>query len=190
MFAVSILFSLLQVPMTSPPDSLVLADFTVVQERGWFPVNDGVMGGVSRSTMDVSADGTGVFAGMLSLENNGGFASVRTDIRAYDLSTFSGLVLRVRGDGRRYQVRLRTGGRYRSLAYKAEFDTRADTWITVELPFADFQPTVRGYRPRNAPPLNLSSVREFGILLGDGREGPFRLEVERIMAVGEPRSVR
>ncbi len=182
----TILLTLLQTPMTSAPDTLVLADFALKQERAWFAVNDGVMGGVSSSQMDVTSDGLGVFAGDLSLENNGGFASVRSDIRAYDLSPFSGLVLRVRGDGRRYQVRLRTGSRYRGLAYKAEFDTKADTWITIEVPFAEFVPTVRGYVPRGAPPLDLTSVQELGLLLGDGRPGPFRLEVERIMAVGDP----
>ncbi len=186
MLAPTILLALTQAPAMPAPDTLVLADFSLVQEQDWFAVNDGVMGGVSSSQMAVTSDGMAVFAGDLSLENNGGFASVRTDIRAHDLSPFSGLALRVRGDGRRYQVRLRTGGRYRGLAYRAEFDTKADTWTTIEVPFAEFVPTVRGYVPRNAPPLDLSSVQELGLLLGDGRPGPFRLEVERIMAVGDP----
>lgn len=171
--------------MTPVSDSLVLADFASMPAPDWYSVNDGVMGGVSQGRMNIASDGIGVFAGELSLENNGGFASVRTDITASNLTPYSVLVLRVRGDGRTYQARLRTDARYRDLSYKAEFETTADTWITVMLPFAEFQPTVRGYVPPNAPPLDLSSVREMGLLLGDGRAGPFRLEVERITAVAD-----
>lgn len=44
----------------------------------WQAVNDGVMGGVSDGRFKITADGTLEFFGTLSLENNGGFASVRT----------------------------------------------------------------------------------------------------------------
>jgi monofunctional biosynthetic peptidoglycan transglycosylase len=133
--------------------------------------------------MAVTADGTGVFAGHLSLENNGGFASVRTDVSGIDLTGFAGLAVRVRGDGREYQVRLRTDRRFDGIAYTATFQTQRDAWTTVTLPFDAFVPTFRGYVPRNAPPLDPGSVRQLGLLLGDKREGPFRLEVERIVAV-------
>ena len=44
-------------------------------EIAWRITNDGVMGGLSRSAVH-TADGTLVFDGELSRENNGGFASV------------------------------------------------------------------------------------------------------------------
>ena len=166
------------------PDSLVLVDFSRTTADDWFVVNDGVMGGMSSSDMTVTADGTGMFAGRLSLENNGGFASVRTVVES-DLSTFQGLVLRVRGDGRTYQVRLRTSDRFDGMAYRAEFATEPDEWMTVVLPFEQFVPTFRGYVPRNAPPLNTGAIRQLGLLIGDKREGTFRLEVQCIMAVRE-----
>jgi monofunctional biosynthetic peptidoglycan transglycosylase len=140
------------------------------------------MGGISSSTMEVSSDGTGVFASRLSLENNGGFASVRTYLEGNDLSTFAGLVLRVCGDGRRYQVRLRTDDRFDGAAYQAEFDKDPAAWITVVLRFAAFAPTFRAYVPANAPPLDPGAIRQLGFLIADKREGTFRLEIERVLA--------
>ena len=180
------LLALWSTPASAQPDSLVLVDFSRSAADAWFVVNDGVMGGMSSSDMVVTADGTGLFAGRLSLENNGGFASVRTAVRS-DLTAFRGLVLRVRGDGRTYEVRLRTDDRFDGIAYRAEFDTEPGEWMTVVLPFDRFVPTFRGYVPRDAPPLDPSAIGQLGLLLGDKREGAFRLEVRRIIAVRELR---
>jgi NADH dehydrogenase [ubiquinone] 1 alpha subcomplex assembly factor 1 len=169
-------------PASPQPDSVVLVDFARAP-GAWSVVNDGVMGGVSSGTIGVTADGVGVFAGRLSLENNGGFASVRTDLPGSDLAGLAGLALRVRGDGREYQVRLHTDGRFDGIAYAATFRTEPDRWLTVVLPFDAFVPTYRGYTPRNAPPLDPAAVRQLGLLIGDKRDGPFRLEIERIVAV-------
>ncbi len=176
---------LLTICAMTPPqqtDSIVLMDFARPEAGDWFIVNDGVMGGVSSSTMQNTSDGTGVFAGELSLENNGGFASVRTAMEVSDLSRFAGLTLRVRGDGRRYQVRLRVDDRFDGIAYRAEFDTKPDEWTTVALPFASFVPTYRGYVPPGAPPLDPDAVRQFGFLIADKQEGPFRLEIDYVTA--------
>jgi hypothetical protein len=171
-------------PTSLPPDSLVLIDFAAPVE--WLVVNDGVMGGVSSSSVRATDEGTGVFAGYLSLDNNGGFASIRADMSAMDLAPYTGVVLRVRGDGRRYQLRFRTDGRFDGLAYRAEFDTEADAWIDVTLPFDAFEPSFRGYVPPNAPPLDPGAIRQLGFLLGDKLEGEFRLEIQRVVAVTTP----
>jgi hypothetical protein len=172
-------------PAHQQSDSLVIVDFSRSETADWLVVNDDVMGGISSSTMEVTPEGIGVFAGRLSLENNGGFASVRTQLESGDLSSFVGFVLRVRGDGRRYQVRLRTDDRFDGIAYRAEFETELDRWIEVVLPFGAFVPTYRGYIPTNATPLDPGAIRQFGILIGDEREGAFRLEIERVVAVRE-----
>lgn len=180
---IPLLFALVTVPVPQQPDSIVLVDLAQATTPDWFVVNDGVMGGVSSSTMQVTPEGTGVFAGDLSLENNGGFASVRTALPPNDLTGCAGLTLRVRGDGRRYQVRLHTDTRFDAVTYRAEFDTAAGTWITVSVPFAEFTPTYRGSVPRGAPPLDLAAIRQLGLLIADGQEAAFRLEVGRIVAV-------
>jgi len=56
-----------------------LLDFTLPESpRLWQAVNDGVMGGVSQGRFRITDARTMEFSGNLSLENNGGFASVRT----------------------------------------------------------------------------------------------------------------
>lgn len=70
-------------------------------EPRWVSVNDGVMGGLSKGGAEMK-DGVMVFSGVLSLENNGGFSSVRTRGYEADLSGAKGIVLRVKGDGRTY----------------------------------------------------------------------------------------
>ena len=46
------------------------------------------------------------FYGTLSLENNGGFASVRTKAKKLGLEKDDVIVVRVRGDGRDYSINL------------------------------------------------------------------------------------
>lgn len=149
----------------------------------WVVVNDGVMGGLSRSEFVASGAGHATFRGEMSLENNGGFASVRGYLPDGIPAAARAVELRVRGDGRTYQVRLRMGERFDGIAYRAEFDTEPGAWTVVTLPIASFEPTFRGYRPRNAAPLALPEVRQLGLMIADKTPGPFRVDVEWIRAV-------
>ncbi len=165
------------------PDSTWLFRFPDDVPEEWLVVNDGVMGGLSRSEFVAAADGHAVFRGEMSLENNGGFASVRGFVPEGISPETRALQIRVRGDGRTYQVRLRMGRRFDGVAYALEFATEKDAWQVIELPLSGFAPTFRGRRPRNAPPLALEAVRQLGLMIADKREGPFRLDVEWIRAV-------
>ena len=149
-------------------------------ESAWPAQNDGVMGGVSTGGSRIE-DGVLHFTGRLSLENNGGFAQIYAPAKKRNFSGSSGIVLRVRGDGRRYQFRLATDARFRGsrIAYRASFPTRADEWGEVFLPFEAFQPTWRG-RQLEGPPLDLSEVRQLAFLLADGNPGPFTLKIDWI----------
>lgn len=149
----------------------------------WIVVNDGVMGGLSSSAFVAADAGHASFRGEMSLENNGGFASVRGYLPTGIPADARAVELHVRGDGRTYQVRLRMGERFDGVAYRAEFDTEPGTWLVVTLPLADFQPTFRGYRPRDAAPLKLGDVRQLGLMVADKKAGPFSLDVEWIRAV-------
>lgn len=149
-------------------------------EPRWVAVNDGVMGGRSQGGPEV-AGGTLRFSGVLSLENNGGFSSVRTVGRSFDFSGASAVVLRVRGDGRTYQLRLATDASYRGItvSWGGEFPTVAGQWTEVRVPLAGLRPSVRGVELQG-PPMDPARVRELGLLLGDKREGPFQLDVDWI----------
>ena len=160
----------------------LICDFIHPPLLRWTSVNDVVMGGVSDSLMQVSEDGKGVFAGHLSLENNGGFASVRAPLPENDFTGYDGIVLRVKGDGKCYNFRVRTDMLFDGVVYRQEFDTVAGKWMDVELPFSDFKPSFRGRIVPDAPPLDPSRIFQIGFLISEKQEGSFRLEVESIDA--------
>ena len=148
----------------------------------WEIINDTVMGGASESRISVTKDKTALFQGVVSLENEGGFSSMRTRPGEFDLSGCKGVLVRVKGDGKDYRLRLRTDTDYEGIAYQAHFSTEKDSWITVRLSFDAFIPVFRGRVIEDAPPLNVSGIRRIGFMIADKQEGPFRLEIERIKA--------
>ncbi len=163
-----------------------MIDFAAADAPAWLPVNDGVMGGLSRSALTVTEGGMGLFAGELSLANNGGFASVRAAVADHDLGAAHGLLLKVRGDGRPYRLRLRTDAGFDGVAYQVEFATEAGRWLEVACPFADFRPVFRGRAVPGAPPLDPAAVRQVGLMIADKQAGPFALEIAWIRAAGAP----
>lgn len=161
-------------------DLRILVDFA---DGGpaWSAIDDRVMGGVSRSGLAV-AGGVGVFSGRLSTAHGGGFASVRTVPADWELAGFDRLVLTIRGDGRRYRLRLRTSDALDGVSYEAAFDTVGGEWLDVTLPLAAFRPVLRGRPLPDAPALDPGSVRTFGLMVADRQVGDFRLELARIAA--------
>lgn len=147
-------------------------------EPSWRAVNDGVMGGLSKGGPKVK-EGRLVFTGELSLKNNGGFSSVRTDDGPWDIDGAKGMHLRVKGDGRTYSLRLSTNALHRGdrIAYQAKFPTVRGEWKEVWVPFSSLSPSHHGNQ-LNGPPINLSEVTEMGFILADGKAGDFAFEVD------------
>lgn len=143
----------------------------------WRAINDGVMGGVSRGEMIQTEDGLR-FQGFLSLENNGGFASVRRFLEI-NLEGVSGIRIRVRGDGRTYQMRIRQDESYDNIAWRMEFSTNKQ-WQTIELSFADFEPVWRGRPVKGAGPVIGKKIRQIGFLLADASQAAFGLDISAI----------
>lgn len=147
---------------------------------GWRSLNDDVMGGISRGQLVFDdRSRTAIFKGTLSLENNGGFSSVRSPERGFELAGYEGLLLRVRGDGRTYKLRAtgrtsRWGG-----GYQKEFMTRAGEWQEVRVPFADMKFSWRG-RAVRSDKLVGADVRGIGLMIADNDEVPFALEIDWI----------
>lgn len=154
----------------------LLFDFTATTNRSpWQIVNDDVMGGVSTSHWE-SASSSAVFQGNLSLDNNGGFASVRSSPLTQDLTGVEAFAIRVRGDGRRYKFTVRTDRSVDTVLYQTTFETQPGEWKEHLLPLKEFLPTFRGRVLTGEPPLDPARVASVGFLISDKQAGPFRLE--------------
>jgi monofunctional biosynthetic peptidoglycan transglycosylase len=167
----------------TPATFVTLFDFSgSAAEPGWTAVNDGVMGGVSRGGAKL-VDGSLHFRGILSLDNNGGFSSIRSGGPIRDLSAAQVIVLRVKGDGRRYRLQLATDAQYRRsrISYQAEFPTQIGKWVEVRVPLVTLVPMFRG-QTLSGPKLDRTRIEEIGVSLADGNPGAFSLEVDWIRA--------
>ncbi len=158
-----------------------LFDFNSPETSGqWNVVNDGVMGGISQSNMTLNSDGTATFKGEVSLENNGGFASVRAALKSIPPKEFKGVMVRVKGDGNIYNIRFRTSQNFDGYAYQAKIKTEKNDWKEFKILFADFIPVYRGYTLQNKPPLVSSDIAQIGILIADKQKGTFELTLDWI----------
>ena len=163
---------------------LVMYEFSKSSDAAqWRTINDTVMGGVSNSSFQTRGNGIGVFSGYVSLENFGGFASVRSRPQFRDLSEWTGLVLRVRGDGKSYKLGLKNDMSWNSVMYQAAFKTVAGQWTEVRLPFGSCcTPQFRGRDVPDAPALDPSRILQITLMISEKQEGPFKLEIDWIGA--------
>jgi monofunctional biosynthetic peptidoglycan transglycosylase len=144
----------------------------------WQAVSDGVMGGVSDGRFKITAENTMEFFGTLSLENYGGFTSVRTKPADLDIKAGDTIVVRVKGDGREYVLNLYTKSRRMAFSYRAPLPTEEDTWTEVSVPLADFVPTAFGRRVQGMGPVEPDEITSIGFMLSDKTAGPFKMQVE------------
>ncbi len=149
------------------------------ESRQWRVINDTVMGGRSQS-LTMFEEGYTHFCGMLSLENNGGFASVRRLWSPDESANGQKVALRFMGDGRRYQLRFRTNRRWDGVSYTATFQTERGQWSEVSFTEDDFRPTFRGWTVRDARPFRFSDVEQVGLMLADKSPGAFCLSLDRL----------
>ena len=141
------------------------------------------MGGVSDGRFKITEEDTLEFFGTLSLENNGGFASVRTKPTELAIKAGDTLVVRVRGDGRDYVLNMYTKSRRMAFSYRAPLPTTKDEWREVEIPLADFIPTAFGRRVQGMGPVEPDQISGLGFMLSDKQPGAFRVQVEWVKAL-------
>lgn len=146
---------------------------------GWRIVNDDVMGGRSTSSAYLT-ENTLYFEGEVSLQNNGGFASIRSPYQTQDLSRYTEVIIRARGTSRDFALSFDTSRAWYRPNYKFNF-TPDQQWREYRLKLADL-PQYQIGKPtgRTIDGSKLSSVKRLGIILFDKLEGPFWLEVDFI----------
>ena len=172
--------------MPSEPPSIPCRRLTDFDDgQGWVIVNDGVMGGRSNGAV-AFADAAMQFTGDV-VTAGGGFTSVRLPLAGEELTGSESLVLRVRADERSYGLTLADSAQAgrRAISHGAglttDGPTDADGWQTTELSYEELQPSVFG-QSLDAPPFEPDLAIEIGIIISDGIDGPFALEVDWIDA--------
>jgi len=160
--------------MTEP----VIFEFTQNSDiSSWRVVDDVVMGGRSSGSFELSKDGHGVFSGEVSLENNGGFSSVRHSFNKMEVESASKVILRLKGDGKDYQFRVKHDAND-AHSYITTFQTTGD-WETIEIPLKELYPSFRG-RTLDMPNFNHDSMEQIAFLIANKRAESFELLIDKI----------
>lgn len=167
----------------SPYPDRVVFDFSHPSAAEWQIVNDTVMGGRSVSRFELTPTHTAVFQGEVSLENSGGFASVRSPRPEAKLTGCRGFVIRIRGDGKRYKFAARQDTSSQAPVYQCTFSTRAGEWQEHRFQLGQFVPSFRGRTLTDQPPLDPGRLVSVGFLISDEQAGSFRLEIDWIKAL-------
>jgi len=164
-------------------EECIICDFDS-QCLEWRNVDDTVMGGGSKSTLDVADSGQAVFAGRLSSDRKGGFASVRSIFDSQDFSGYDRFRIRLKGDGRRYGFRVRNSAEADGVVYGCGFDTVAGEWAEVDMRFSDLLPLAGGNEEsEDDPPFDPSNVIQICFMVADKQKGNFNLQVDWIKAI-------
>jgi hypothetical protein len=143
----------------------------------WNIVDDVVMGGRSDGNFRINNDGHGEFFGKVSIENNGGFSSIRYNFKKIDSHNYSKFVLRLKGDGKNYQFRVKDNT-YNRYSYISEFKTTGE-WQTVEIPYNKMYASFRGYR-LDIPNFKGDQMQEIAFLISNKKQEEFRLLIDSI----------
>lgn len=155
-----------------------IVDFSIKSNLSSFRVvDDVVMGGVSQGNFRINENGNGLYFGEVSLENNGGFSSLRYRFEEINVSKFSKVILRIKGDGKSYQFRIKD--KYRNYySYIKTFTTSGD-WQLIEINLADMYPAFRG-RKLDMDNFSSEKIEEIAILIGNKKPQNFQLEIDKI----------
>jgi len=144
----------------------------------WYVVDDVVMGGKSSGEFNLNKDGNGVFKGTVSLENNGGFSSLRYRFNELSTKQYSKIKIKLKGDGKKYQFRIKhKSSDYYS--YNSEFVSTGE-WQTIELGLSNMSPIYRGRKLR-MDNFDANSIEEIAFLIGNKKEERFKLEIDSIL---------
>lgn len=170
---------------------LFLSIFTIMQQTqqviinfsktsdisSWRVVDDVVMGGVSQGKFTINENGNGLYVGKVSLENNGGFSSLRYRFNTLNVAQYSKVILKIKGDGKSYQFRVKDKSK-NYYSYIKKFAT-SGAWQSIEINLADLYPAFRG-RNLNMDNFSSQTIEEIAILIGNKKAENFQLEIDQI----------
>ena len=135
------------------------------------------MGGRSNGNFELNKDGHGVFSGKVSLENNGGFSSLRYITETIDIARNTKVCIKLKGDGKNYQFRIKAD-RNQRYSYITTFKTSGE-WETITINLKELYPAFRG-RTLNYPNFDKTTIEELAFLIGNKKAEDFKLLIDSI----------
>jgi len=165
----------------SQKESMKIFDFEKSANiSDWRIMDDVVMGGRSSGNFEINEEGHGHFYGDVSLENNGGFSSVRYNFDQKNIEGFTKCKLRLKGDGKVYQFRMKNDYRQQE-SYVLNFQTSGE-WEEIEINLSDLAPTFRG-RQLRMPNFKADLLEQVAILIANKKNESFELEIDTIVLI-------
>ena len=146
----------------------------------WIIVNDDVMGGLSTCEIRIDDKGNGVFEGLISTANNGGFSSIRLNLNRIDVSTDSYFKIKLKGDNKKYQFRIKKNISDNH-SYVKSFQT-SSKWETIKIALEDMYPVFRG-RKLNMKNFKYDYFQQITLLVGNKKNERFKLLIDSIELV-------
>ena len=173
------LFLLICSFFVSMVEARIIYDFSKMENLdGWYVVDDGVMGGRSKGKLKVENGDTGVFSGKISLENYGGFSSIRYYTGELNVKQNKYVTVILSGDNKYYQLRIRSSRNDRHVYTKKFF--AKDGWQEIRVPLDSMEPYFRGQRLRMSN-FDKKYISEIGFLIGNKVRENFELKIRSII---------
>ncbi len=122
-------------------------------------------------------DNKGVFKGNISIDNSGGFSSVRFLNERISVKHYSKIKVKLKGDGKSYQFRIKTNTRD-SHSYIVPFTTNGE-WQEICFQLKDLYASFRG-RKLEKPNFDAKYFEAITFLIGNKKEGHFKLMLDKI----------
>ena len=145
--------------------------------KNWMVVDDIVMGGKSIGSFELSEEGNGIFKGHVSLENNGGFSSVKYKFSKIYIKNAKVLILRIKGDSKNYQFRLKANSLDKH-SYITKFSTTGE-WQEIEIPIQNMYPSFRG-KKLDIPNFSEAYIEEIAFLIANKSDESFEFAIDTI----------
>ena len=158
--------------------------FDLNAQNIWRVVNDDVMGGLSKSELiRIDKNKFYTFRGDISLDNNGGFASIRSPQKEYNFRNYKGIEIKFRGDGKIYGITLSEDYRFTGFYYHHSFLTRIDEWSILQIDFNHFLPEYFGKPFEYSRKVDVEDIKEISVVISDKQEGSFKLDIDYIKLI-------
>ncbi|MEM6343814.1 MAG: CIA30 family protein [Bacteroidota bacterium] len=167
--------------MTDTTNSLKIDFGTDKSGQTWRVINDGVMGGLSQAQARLT-DNSVLYRGEISLDNNGGFSSLRSPYERFNFSDFETVTIRFKSKGPTFGFTLETSSYFYQPYYKTVLKSEGDDWQTITVKLTDFKQYQLG-RPsgERLAASYLSKIIRIGFINHDKVAKPFELEIDYIL---------